>query len=423
MFVGDLIGKRALYSPNALAVVDASHPHYTYAQLNERANRLAYWLRFEAGIMKGDRVAILAHNSVAYLDAFFACSKIGAILTCLNWRLHWQETLELIHHTQPRVLCFSQDFSDAVLHISDLASCLEEFINLDEVEAHDEDIFTPYHDLLSSVPHFPVLEDGLTDEDTACLLFSGGTLHAPKPVRISHRMIAWNVLNTVLHDLRVGDVTVNVFPMFHSGGLLVHTLPLLILGGTVILPRKFDASHVVDLLERYRCTVFAAVPTVYQRLPETPHWDNAVLSSLRYALNGGAPLADALIARYQQEKGVNIRQGFGTTEFGPGAFTLQSDTPTPSQSIGRPSFFTDARVVDVHNQALPPHQVGELVVRGRAITSGFYPAQTEPLDEEGWFHTGERAYYDEAFYFYLLTQDGQPTPNLKRLGNPSVSTL
>ena len=413
MFVGDLIGKRALHSPNALALVDASlptHPHYTYAQLDERANRLAYWLRFEVGVQKGDRVAILAHNSVAYLDAFFACCKIGAILTCLNWRLRWQETLELIHYTQPRVLCFSTDFMDAVLHISDLASCLEEFVNLDATHANDEDIFTPYHDLLSSVPHFAVLEDSLTDEDTACLLFSGGTLHPPKPVRITHRMMAWNVLNTVLHDLRVGDVTVNVFPMFHTGGLLAHTLPLLILGGTVVLPRKFDASQVLDLLERYHCTVFAAVPTVYQRMLETPNWHTASLSHLRYAVNGGAPLQDEIIARYQREKGVTFRQGFGTTEFGPGAFTLESETATPPNSIGRPTFFTDARVVDGDNHPLPPHHVGELVVRGGAVSGGIYPSDVEPLDEQGWFHTGERAYYDEAFYFYLLTEEGVSTP-------------
>ena len=91
MYIGDYLGRRAIYSPERLAIVDTGREpalRLTYAQLNERANRLANWLRETAGIGKGDRVAILARDGVAHLDCFFACSKLGAIHTALNWRLH-----------------------------------------------------------------------------------------------------------------------------------------------------------------------------------------------------------------------------------------------------------------------------------------------------------------------------------------------
>src|SRR5437016_6059716 len=113
MYIGDYLGRRALYSPDQLAVVDAGktpHRTFTYGELNNRANRLANWLRHGAGIQKGDRVAVLAHNGVEYLDAFFACGKLGAILAGLNWRLHPAELTQLIEKTAPKVLIYSDDF-------------------------------------------------------------------------------------------------------------------------------------------------------------------------------------------------------------------------------------------------------------------------------------------------------------------------
>ncbi len=107
MYVGDYLGRRALYSPDQLAVVDAGktpHRSFTYSELNNRANRLADWLQDGAGIVKGDRVAVLAYDGVEYLDTFFACGKLGAILTGLNWRLHWRELLSLIERVTPKVL-------------------------------------------------------------------------------------------------------------------------------------------------------------------------------------------------------------------------------------------------------------------------------------------------------------------------------
>ena len=105
MFIGDTLARRAIYSPDRLAVVDAGkagRPAYTYAQLNERANRFANWLRDAAGITKGDRIGIVAYDGVEFLDAFFACGKLGAILACYNWRMHWRELVQVIDDTTPQ---------------------------------------------------------------------------------------------------------------------------------------------------------------------------------------------------------------------------------------------------------------------------------------------------------------------------------
>jgi fatty-acyl-CoA synthase len=113
MYIGDYLARRELYSPEQLAILDYGKQPVltlTYRQINARANRFANWLRSRAGISKGERVAILARDGVEHLDTFFACSKLGAIHTALNWRLHPQEIAGIFENIQPQVLIYSGDF-------------------------------------------------------------------------------------------------------------------------------------------------------------------------------------------------------------------------------------------------------------------------------------------------------------------------
>ena len=219
-------------------------------------------------------------------------------------------------------------------------------------------------------------------------------------------MIAWNTLNTVIHDVTHDDVYLNVFPMFHTGGLFVYTLPQVIFGGTTILLRQFDPTQVLRLIERERVTIFAGVPTMYQMLTQAPNWETADMSSLRFCTSGGAPLPVPLVEKYAREKGVRFKQGFGMTEFGPGIFALApEDAIRKAGSVGRPNFYVDARVVDDDNHPLGPNQVGELVLKGPSYCSGYFgdpEATAEAVDGEGWFHTGDLAKHDEEWYFYIV---------------------
>ena len=210
---------------------------------------------------------------------------------------------------------------------------------------------------------------------------------------ISHRQINWNVLNTVIHDLTHDDVYLCVFPLFHAGGLFAYMSSQVVFGNTSILTRQFDPQQVLELIERERVTVFAAVPTMYQMLTQAPNWETADLSSLRFCTSGGAPLPVPLVEKYGREKGVRFKQGFGMTEFGPGLFALPAeDAIRKAGSIGRPNFFVDVRVVDDDNQPLGPNEVGELVLKGPSGCSGYWnnpEATAAVVDDEGWFHTGD----------------------------------
>jgi len=403
MYIGDYLARRELYSPDRLAFIDAGKsPEWrlTFHEANRRANKLANWLKSK-GIGKGDRVAILAKDGYEHLDLFFACSKLGAVHTALNWRSHWRELLEIFNYTNPKILVFSDDFKEGVSQL--IANYQLSILHLDGDGLPSS---LHYESTLQSASDSAVTCEDLEAEDTAALIFTGGTTGLPKAAQVSHRMIAWNTLNTVIHDVTHNDVYLNVFPMFHTGGLFVYTLPQVIFGGTTILIRAFDPAQVLTLLEREKVTIFAAVPTMYQMLTTAPNWESADLSALRFCTSGGAPLPVPLVEKYTQEKGIRFKQGFGMTEFGPGIFALApEDAIRKAGSIGRPNFFVDAKIVDEQNQFLGPNEAGELILKGPSYSSGYFnnPEATQSaVDERGYFHTGDVARYDEEGYFYIV---------------------
>ncbi|MFN2143795.1 MAG: AMP-binding protein, partial [Anaerolineales bacterium] len=409
MYIGDYLGRREIYSPDKLAIIDAGKSpelRLTYKQWNRRVNRLAHWLRDVAEVEKGDRVAILARDGIEHLDCLYACAKLGAIHTALNWRLHWRENISLIEETTPKVLIYSDDFLEDVGEIfKNTERTLAEMEHYLHIEGKGIAGSQLYEEAFAEMPDSPVTCESLEMEDIACLLFTGGTTGLPKGAQISHRQICWNVLNTVIHDIAHDDIYLCVFPLFHTGGLFTYISSQIIFGNTTILTREFKAEQVLSLIEREKVTVFAGVPTMYQFLTQAENWDQADLSSLRFCTAGGAPLPVPLVEKFTKEKGVRFKQGFGMTEYGPGLFALPpEDAVRKAGSIGRPNFFVDVRVVDDDGNPLGPNMPGELLLKGPSGCSGYWSrpgSATEVVNEEGWFHTGDIVEYDEDWYFYV----------------------
>ena len=411
MYIGDYLGRRAIYSPDKLAIIDyGKNPEWrlTYRQMNERANKLANYFK-SIGVGKGDRVAIFARDGIEHLDTFFACAKLGAIHTAFNWRLHWREAVGIIENTTPKVMIYSDDFKQIISEIDNAirpakrSSVLRHYLH---IEGDGIPGSKHFETTLQSGATTPVTCESLESEDIAALIFTGGTTGLPKAAQVSHRMIAWNTLNTVIHDVTHNDTYLNVFPMFHTGGLFVYTLPQVVFGGTTILIRQFDPALVLSLIEKEKVTIFGGVPAMYQMMTQAANWAEVNLSSLRFCTSGGAPLPVPLVEKYTKEKGIRFKQGFGMTEFGPGIFALApEDAIRKAGSIGRPNFFVDARVVDENNQPLGPNEIGELVLKGPSYSSGYFnnsEASKDAVDADGWFHTGDLAKYDDEWYFFIV---------------------
>lgn len=402
MVSADILGERTRLTPERTAIVFVpTSERFTYRQLNERAVRCArVWLEW-CQLKKGDRVGILSHNRVEYVDAFFAAGKSGIILVPLNTRLTAHELEFVLTDSGLSALLYGGEFSDLVLTLKQKVF-LKHWIALDEpLDASD----TSYPTAVASLPSSPWVKSRCHPEDTYCLLYTSGTTGKPKGVMLPHRMIAWNAYNTaVCWELRADDIAPIFTPLYHAGGLAVFFTPLFLAGGTIVLHQGFDATEIWRTIEKEKCTVIFAVPTIFKMLMEAPEFERIDLSCVRWCISGGAPLPHYLIEAYQK-RGVVFKQGYGLTEVGVNCFSMTvEESARKVGSIGKPMLFTEAKLVDEQGREISSGEVGELLLRGPHVCKGYWNnprATAEALDSEGWFHTSDLARRDEEGFFYI----------------------
>jgi fatty-acyl-CoA synthase len=388
MLVGDWLAKRELLTPDKIALIDAATgERRTYRQWNARANAVAHLLRERLGVQKGDRVAVLAANAPEYLDLLFAVGKLGAILAPLNWRLTVRELEVILRDCTPAALFYDDAYADNARQVSELLSI--PLARLGEQSESSAPISTP----------------DLTLEDPFLILYTSGTTGIPKGALLSHRMITWNCVNTEISwDLWGTDITPTFAPFFHSGGINVLTLPLVHKGGTIVLLRSSDPGAVLESIERERCTIVFAVPTVFQMMLEHPRFADTDLSSVRFCVTGGSSCPIPIIEGYFK-RGLTFRQGYGLTEVGVNCFSLApEDALRKAGSVGQPVFHSEARIVDDQGQEVGVDEVGELVLAGPHVCSGYWNRleATAEAFQNGWWHTGDLARRDAEGYYYIV---------------------
>lgn len=407
----DYAARSAVYFGPRTAIVDVERGNggrFDYVTLNLRATRLARYLAAQ-GVVKGDRVGLLAQNGVEYIDLLLACAKLGAIFAPYNYRLHPRELHEVVAKTGPKAFVYGPEYAEHASYLRTHHQALSSYLRTGEVAAADngaESFEAVVTQSSLDGPAWFAAGEGPSGEDILCLLGTGGTTGLPKAAMISHRMVAHNALTTMIHELVPGDVTVVHTPMFHTGGLLVYALPLLLSGGTVILMRKWDAAELLRLIESERVTMFFCVPTQYQMLLDSPRFAKTSFASVRFVTSGGAPLPVPLIHAFRSIHDIPFKQGFGMTEFGPGCFSMGAEfAHSKAGSIGRPNAFVGARVVDDDGCDLPTGLAGELLLKGPAMFSGYFEdakATQGAIDQHGWFHTGDIARFDEDGFFFIV---------------------
>ncbi|MCB9006054.1 MAG: long-chain fatty acid--CoA ligase [Ardenticatenaceae bacterium] len=402
MDASNLLSKRAELTPNRVALREmAAGKSYTFAQLNERANRAANFLRHKLGVQKGDVVSLLAHNSVVYIDLLYAATKIGAIFAPLNWRLVAEELVYIVQDCGSKVLICGPEFSQT------LAEMLPQIdvAHLVSVEGAQIAGAWIYEDELAAAAENEPERPSLTPEDTACILYTSGTTGKPKGAMIPHRQIVWNAINTVISwGLTQDDISPVFTPMFHSGGLFVFLTPLFYVGGRIVLQRQFDPVETLRVAAAEKCTVLLGVPTIFQMWLNTPELAQTDFSHIRWFISGGAPCPLSLIKGWREATGKPFRQGYGLTEVGTNCFSMNDEDPvTKPGTVGKPIFHSEMKLVDENGRIVSPNQTGELLIKGPHVTSGYWrnPDATAEALRDGWFHTGDMARQDEDGYFYI----------------------
>ncbi len=401
MYLGDWLSRWAQIAPEKVALVDGSNgEELTYAAFNDRAARLAQVLKEECGVNKGDRVALISHNGPCVFETLFACAKLGAIFVPLNWRLAGPELVGIVNDCEAKTLVYGPNWICRANTIAERTT-VEKTIVVDDKAHRDGDICL-YPAIKESTPAATVQVE---QEDIAMVLYTSGTTGKPKGVMISWRQMVFNCINTVLAcDLSTEDVCLAFLPLFHTGGINCLAMPIFHRGGTVVLTPGFDAPEAVKIMRDRDVSITVAVPAMYQMLLDAG-LGLEKLPHLKTLLCGGAPCPPVVIHRYL-DLGYNFRQGYGLTEVGPNCFSLSpAHTSSKLGTVGMPIFHSEARLLKDDGSDATAGEVGELLLRGPHVTSGYWnnpEATAKVLDSEGWFHTGDYATVDEDGFYSIV---------------------
>jgi fatty-acyl-CoA synthase len=383
----DWIERRSQLLPDKEAIVDlASGRRFTYREFNQRTNR----------------IAIIARNCPEFLEAYYAAGKLGAILVAINVRAAGEELIYLLNNSEPRGLILGEEFLDTISDVKEKTE-ISNYISLNDTksdEAMGYDNFVGSSDDSSPKPDGPIGMD-----DPRLILYTSGTTGYPKGAVITNGGILFNCINVLLHDEQIIPSTLNlsVVPFFHIAGLNITTNPTLLVGGTAVIMKSFDAGQVIRAIDEKRVNTLFLIATMWKFVSAHPDFETADFSGIRIATGGSETLPFSLIQTLER-KGILLTNGYGLTESGPCSIVQRRvDTMRKPGSIGLPTFHTEARVVNGEGLDVPPGETGEILLRGPSIMAGYWknPAGTAEAIRDGWLYTGDLGFKDEDGHFFI----------------------
>ncbi|WP_328500764.1 o-succinylbenzoate--CoA ligase [Streptomyces sp. NBC_00457] len=389
--LGSWPARRARKTPHRTALIHGETA-FTYAELYDRTTRLAHALRAR-GVRRGDRIAYLGPNHPSYLETLFAAGTLGAVFVPLNTRLAGPEIAYQLADSGAKALVYGPAFQGLVAGLPGSTDVRT------YVEAGAE-----YEEALASASQEPI-DEPVGADDTCIIMYTSGTTGRPKGAMLTHGNLTWNAINVLVDtDLIADERALVSAPLFHTAGLNMLTLPVLLKGGTCVLVEAFVPEATFDLIERHRITFMFGVPTMFEQIARHPRWTDADLSSLRILTCGGSPVPTPLIAAYQ-ERGLTFLQGYGMTEASPGTLFLDAEHAlSKAGSAGVPHFFSDVRVVRPDLAPVDVGETGEIVVRGPNVMAGYWGLAEETAGSfaDGWFRSGDAARVDEDGYVFIV---------------------
>ncbi len=388
----------------------------TYADVRRRAKQVSHGLQ-ELGIVRGDRVGTLAWNSGRHMEAWYGIMGIGAVCHTLNPRLHPDQLCWIIKHAGDRVIF--TDLTFAPLLVAALRSqpnAVERVIVLSDA-AHRPAGMEPdvlmYEEWLDGRPDSDDAGApawGRFGEESACgLCYTSGTTGDPKGVLYSHRSNFIHTFMTLQADvmgLGAADVVLPVVPMFHANAWgVAFSAPAV--GAKLVMPgAKMDGASIFELLETEKVTFSAAVPTVWQMLLQYLDSTGQKPTTLKRVVIGGSACPEALIRRFWDHYGVEVRHAWGMTETSPigtlgapdakmAAMDFEAQVPWRMKQ-GRVPIGIELKLKNEAGSALPEdgETFGRLMVKGPTVARAYFGLKGEIIDDEGYFDTGDVATID-----------------------------
>ncbi len=409
--------------PDQTAIV-FEDKRFTFAQLSERVNRLANALA-GLGVAKGDSVALLQVNCNQCIETYFAVAKLGAIYVPLNFRAKGDELTYMLNTADTKVVLVGDRYIDLVDSIRKELTSVKGYVSIDG----PEEGWKNYKDLLASGSEEEVFTD-IDDDDITILMYTAGTTGFPKGVMLSHNSFAIYVLENVTPaDPMTDEKNILTVPLYHVAG--IQAVMAAVYGGrTMVMERQFDPVEWMTLVQQEKVDRAMMVPTMLKQLLEHPDFSKYDLSSLRVVTYGAASMPLPVIRKAMEVfPDVSFINAFGQTETASTITTLGPEdhniTGTEEEkeaklkrlsSIGRPMSDIEMQIMDEDGKALPVGEIGEIVARGPRVMSGYWKEEdktAKTIDADGWVHTGDMGYVDEAGYYFLA---GRNTDMIIRAG-------
>ena len=395
------------------ALIDGSSGRtITYSELTESIARVAASLS-RRGFKKGEVLGILSPNLPEYAIVFHAVASLGGIVSPINPLYTEQETTHQLSDAGARFLV-------TVPHCLEKATSAARTANVEEVFFFENaggatgngggleaGKATPFSSLLESDGDFPKVAIN-PREDLVALPYSSGTTGLPKGVMLTHYNLVANLCQMEgLDYFTENDILICVLPLFHIYGLMVVLNMGLYQGSTIVTVPRFELESFLQTIEDYGVTLTHLVPPIILMLSKNPLVDNYDLSKLKTIFSGAAPLDEHLTRACMQRLDCDVRQGYGMTETSPVTHSSPANAvEVKLGSVGVPAPNTECKIIDLETgESLGPNQEGEVCVRGPQIMKGYLnspEATAATIDADGWLHTGDIGYADDAGHFYIV---------------------
>ncbi len=373
----------------------------TYEQFFDRCDRWSASLQQELGVAPGDRVATIAPNTHAQLESFYAVPQIGAVLVPINYRLTAEDFDYIINHSGSSVVCVDADYLDAVDSIRDRLPGVRHFVAFGSAR----DGWLDYEAAVAAAsPDFTRAD--VDERDLLTINYTSGTTARPKGVMITHRNATMNSIGTLLHlPIPVAEPYLWTLPMFHANGW-TFTWTVTAAAAIHICLRKVEPAEVYRLIREEHVRRLCAAPTVLISLANAPEDVRGDVPPGVVVITAGAPPAAATIERLEGEFGWDVTQVYGLTETAP---FITVCAPLPEHKDLKPTERAEIKArqgvelltsgelrvqgAEGEEVAADGQTLGEIVVRGNVVMSGYYhdPEATQRAMGDGWFHTGDAA--------------------------------
>ena len=400
MKIHQFVDYHARINPENACLIFQDAP-ISYAEIQRQSEALAAGL-LTRGINPGQRVATLCQNCPDFLTLLLACSRIGAVLCAVNYRLAPEEIQYILDDSDAQLLAAPD--TDMAPLLAGLNTAIP------VLSSHDGS----WESWRESLPPAPGVDRSGDSQAAILQLYTSGTTGRPKGVVLSQRNI--NALYTMAcacWSVKAGPGTRDLVsaPNFHIGGAGTLILPVLG-GGTVVLHKAFDPFKLADDLEQYQIENTFVVPAMIMAMIHmVPDLAERNFSHLKQIVYGASPINSALLQSALKIFDCNFYQVYGMTETCGAVVSLSAedhrrasrDRPELLASCGRPQAGVDVMIVDRDGKRLAAGETGELLVRCDSNMLGYYkrPDATAETLTDGWIHTGDSAYIDDDGYIFL----------------------